>query len=226
MLYVVPTPIGNLEDITLRALEVLRSVDVVACEDTRTSGKMLNHFGITTPRVSYHDHNERKRAPDLISRMKAGSRVALISDAGTPGISDPGFYLVRECHRNDIEVVVLPGASAVLPALVASGLPSDRFAFEGFLPPKKGRASRLQNIAREPRTVVLYESPHRILKTLKQLEDVCGADRPVSVARELTKQYEEVLRGTLESVRDILAGRERQRGEFVIVLGGASGTAG
>ena len=226
MLYVVPTPIGNLEDITLRALEVLRSVDVVACEDTRTSGKLLNHFGITTPRVSYHDHNERTRAPDLISRMKGGSRVALISDAGTPGISDPGFYLVRECHRNDIAVVVLPGASAVLPALVASGLPSDRFAFEGFLPPKKGRTSRLQNIAREPRTVVLYESPHRILKTLKQLEDVCGPDRPVSVARELTKQYEEVLRGTLASVRDILADRERQRGEFVIVLGGAPGTAG
>lgn len=225
MLYVVPTPIGNLQDITLRALDVLKQVDLVACEDTRTSSKLLSHFGITTQRLSYHDHNERSRAPELIARMQRGDTVALITDAGTPGISDPGFYLVRECHRHEIDVVVLPGASAVLPALVASGLPCDRFVFEGFLPQKKGRKTRLEQVARETRTLVLYESPHRILKTLQQLEEACGAERPVAVARELTKQFEEVIRGTLASVREKLADRDRQRGEFVIVLGGAEGTA-
>ncbi len=219
MLYVVPTPIGNLQDVTLRALDVLRSVDVIACEDTRTSGTLLSHFGISTPRTSYHEHNERSKAPGLVARMKAGEAVALISDAGMPGISDPGFFLVRECYREGVEVTVLPGASAVLTALVASGLPCDRFVFEGFLPPKKGRRTRLDELARQERTVVLYESPHRIVKTLLQLESACGGGRPVAVAREMTKQFEEVLRGSLASVREILESREKQRGEFVIVLG-------
>jgi 16S rRNA (cytidine1402-2'-O)-methyltransferase len=221
MLYIVPTPIGNLQDITLRALDVLKQVDLIACEDTRTSGKLLSHYGITTRRISYHDHNERTRTPQLIARMKAGASIALISDAGTPGISDPGFYLVRECHRHDIVVVPLPGPSAVLPALVASGIPSERFVFEGFLPPKKGRKTRLQEIAAETRTVVFYESPHRILKTLAELEDICGPERPVAVARELTKKFEEVERGSIGAVRQTLMTRTKQKGEFVVVIGGA-----
>lgn len=221
MLYIVPTPIGNLQDITLRALDVLKQVDLIACEDTRTSGKLLSHYGITTRRISYHDHNERTRTPHLIARMKAGASIALISDAGTPGISDPGFYLVRECHRHDVVVVPLPGPSAVLPALVASGIPSERFVFEGFLPPKKGRKTRLQEIAAETRTVVFYESPHRILKTLAELEDLCGPERPVAVARELTKKFEEVERGSIGAVRQTLMTRTKQKGEFVVVIGGA-----
>jgi 16S rRNA (cytidine1402-2'-O)-methyltransferase len=221
MLYIVPTPIGNLQDITLRALDVLKQVDLIACEDTRTSGKLLSHYGITTRRISYHDHNERTRTPHLIARMKAGASIALISDAGTPGISDPGFYLVRECHRHDIDVVPLPGPSAVLPALVASGIPSDRFVFEGFLPPKKGRKTRLQEIAAETRTVVFYESPHRILKTLAELEEICGPERPIAVARELTKKFEEVERGSIGAVRQTLMTRTKQKGEFVVVIGGA-----
>ncbi len=221
MLYIVPTPIGNLQDITLRALDVLKQVDLIACEDTRTSGKLLSHYGITTRRISYHDHNERTRTPHLIARMKAGASIALISDAGTPGISDPGFYLVRECHRHDIVVVPLPGPSAVLPALVASGIPSERFVFEGFLPPKKGRKTRLQEIAAETRTVVFYESPHRILKTLAELEEICGPERPIAVARELTKKFEEVERGSIGAVRQTLMTRTKQKGEFVVVIGGA-----
>lgn len=221
MLYIVPTPIGNLQDITLRALDVLKQVDLIACEDTRTSGKLLSHYGITTRRISYHDHNERTRTPHLIARMKAGASIALISDAGTPGISDPGFYLVRECHRHDIVIVPLPGPSAVLPALVASGIPSERFVFEGFLPPKKGRKTRLQEIAAETRTVVFYESPHRILKTLAELEEICGPERPIAVARELTKKFEEVERGSIGAVRQTLMTRTKQKGEFVVVIGGA-----
>jgi len=221
MLYIVPTPIGNLQDITLRALDVLKQVDLIACEDTRTSSKLLSHYGITTRRISYHDHNERTRTPHLIARMKAGASIALISDAGTPGISDPGFYLVRECHRHDIVVVPLPGPSAVLPALVASGIPGERFVFEGFLPPKKGRKTRLQEIAAETRTVVFYESPHRILKTLAELEELCGPERPIAVARELTKKFEEVERGSIGAVRQTLMTRTKQKGEFVVVIGGA-----
>ncbi|NNE46223.1 MAG: 16S rRNA (cytidine(1402)-2'-O)-methyltransferase [Rhodothermales bacterium] len=221
MLYIVPTPIGNLQDITLRALDVLKQVDLIACEDTRTSGKLLSHYGITTRRISYHDHNERTRTPHLIARMKAGASIALISDAGTPGISDPGFYLVRECHRHDVVVVPLPGPSAVLPALVASGIPSERFVFEAFLPPKKGRKARLQEIAAETRTVVFYESPHRILKTLAELEELCGPERPIAVARELTKKFEEVERGSIGGVRQTLMTRTKQKGEFVVVIGGA-----
>src|SRR5690554_3363822 len=194
MLYLVPTPIGNLEDITLRALRILKEVSLIACEDTRTSGVLLSHYGIDTPRTSYHDHNEVQKAPVLVERMLAGQDVALITDAGSPGISDPGFYLVRECIRNDIPVQSLPGATAFVPALAASGLPSERFVFEGFLPIKKGRQTRLNALRDEERTMVFYESPHRLVKTLEQMETVFGPDRRAAVARELTKVFEEIRR--------------------------------
>ncbi len=220
MLYLVPTPIGNLEDITLRALRVLKEVDLIACEDTRTSGILLTHFGIETPRTSYHDHNEARKAPQLIARMQAGEQIALISDAGSPGISDPGFYLVRECMRHEIPVEVLPGATAFVPALTASALPSDRFVFEGFLPQKKGRQTRLRELAEEPRTMVFYESPHRLVKALGQFIEHFGADRPAAVARELTKKFEEVQRGTLEELQTYFGGQPKVRGEIVLVVGG------
>ena len=223
MLYLVPTPIGNLEDITLRALRVLREVDLIACEDTRTSGVLLAHYAIDTPRTSYHDHNERAKAPHLIARMQAGHNVALITDAGSPGISDPGFYLVRECVRHDIPVEALPGPTAFVPALTASGLPCDRFVFEGFLPPKKGRRKRLDALAHEPRTVVVYESPHRLVKTLAAFEAVFGPERPAAVGRELTKKFEEVQRGTLANLRAHYEAQPKVRGEVVIVVGGAAG---
>ena len=220
MLYLVPTPIGNLEDVTVRAIRVLREADLIACEDTRTSGVFLSHYGIDTPTTSYHDHNEREKAPHLVKRMRAGHTVALITDAGSPGISDPGFYLARAAREAGIEVSALPGATAFVPALTASALPSDRFVFEGFLPKKKGRQTRLETIADEPRTVVFYESPHRLLRTLADLIERCGPDRPVAVARELTKKYEEVPRGTLQEVHSYFAEVENIRGEIVIVLGG------
>ena len=223
VLYLVPTPIGNLEDITLRALRVLKEVDLVACEDTRTSGVLLNHYGIETPRTSYHDHNETRKAPQLVERMRAGERVALVTDAGSPGISDPGFYLVRECARHGIAVEALPGPTAFVPALAASALPSERFVFEGFLPAKKGRQTRIQSLVEETRTMVFYESPHRIVKTLGQLEEAFGADRPAAVARELTKKFEEVQRGTLADVRAYFAEQAKVRGEIVLVVGGAEG---
>ncbi|HET6569815.1 MAG TPA: 16S rRNA (cytidine(1402)-2'-O)-methyltransferase [Rhodothermales bacterium] len=222
MLYLIPTPIGNLEDITLRALRVLKEVDLIACEDTRTSGVLLNHYGIETPRTSYHDHNEAQKAPYLVGLMQGGQKVALVTDAGSPGISDPGFYLVRECVRNDIPVEALPGATAFVPALSASGLPSERFVFEGFLPQKKGRQTRLSELASEKRTMVFYESPHRLVKALEQFESVFGPDRRVAVAREVTKKFEEIRRGTLEEVRSYYAGQVKVRGECVIVLAGAS----
>ncbi|HHP7238835.1 16S rRNA (cytidine(1402)-2'-O)-methyltransferase [Longibacter sp.] len=221
MLYLVPTPIGNLEDITIRAVRVLRESDLIACEDTRTSGVLLSKYGIDTPTTSYHDHNERDKAPHLVKRMRAGHQIALITDAGSPGISDPGFYLARAAREAGIEVSALPGPTAFVPALTASALPSDRFVFEGFLPKKKGRQTRLKSIAQEPRTVVFYESPHRLLRTLDALIDHCGPNRPVAVARELTKTYEEVRRGTLQEVLSYFAGYENIRGEIVIVLGGA-----
>lgn len=221
MLYLVPTPIGNLEDITLRALRVLREVDLVACEDTRTSGVLLSHYDIGTPRTSYHEHNERRKAPELVRRMEAGERVALVTDAGTPGISDPGFYLVRECLRHDIAVEALPGATAFVPALVLSGLPTHRFVFEGFLPVKKGRATRLRELMEESRTMVFYESPHRLVKTLTQFVEAFGPERTVAVARELTKLYEETVRGTLEEVKVHFAAQAKVRGEVVIVLAGS-----
>ncbi|MDX1530131.1 MAG: 16S rRNA (cytidine(1402)-2'-O)-methyltransferase [Rhodothermales bacterium] len=220
MLYLVPTPIGNLEDVTLRALRVLKEADVVACEDTRTSGFLLQHYGIETPRTSYHDHNERQKAPHLVERMQAGETVALVTDAGSPGISDPGFYLVRECLRAGVPVEALPGATAFVPALALSGLPTDRFVFEGFLPHKKGRQTRLREIAAEPRTVVLYESPHRLVKTLGQLAEHCGPDRPAAVARELTKKFEEVRRGTLSELAEAFGAEAKVRGELVVVVGG------
>lgn len=220
MLYLVPTPIGNLEDLTLRALRILREVDLIACEDTRTSAKLLRHYGITTPTTSYHAHNEARKAAELVARMEAGARVALITDAGTPGISDPGFYLVRECLRRRIPVVALPGPTAFVPALAASGLPTDRFVFEGFLPVKKGRQKRLAELAAEPRTIVLYESPHRLLRTLDDLARALGEERPAVVARELTKAFEEFARGTLRTLHAYYAAQPRVRGELVLVVAG------
>jgi 16S rRNA (cytidine1402-2'-O)-methyltransferase len=220
MLYLVPTPIGNLEDITLRALRILKEVSLIACEDTRTSGVLLSHYGIDTPRTSYHDHNEVQKAPVLVERMLAGQDVALITDAGSPGISDPGFYLVRECIRNDIPVQSLPGATAFVPALAASGLPSERFVFEGFLPIKKGRQTRLNALRDEERTMVFYESPHRLVKTLEQMETVFGPDRRAAVARELTKVFEEIRRGTIAELRTHYAQSNRVRGEIVLVVAG------
>ncbi len=221
-LYVVATPIGNLDDITLRALRVLREADLIACEDTRTSGRLLDHHDVDTPTTSYHEHNEREKTPELLTRMRVGRDVALISDAGSPGISDPGFYIARACWEEDIEVQALPGPTALIPALTASALPSDRFAFEGFLPKKQGRQTRLTTLADEPRTVVLYESPHRLLRTLEDLIEHFGADRRAAVARELTKKYEEVERGTLKEVRSYFGGYKKVRGECVVVVDGAS----
>ncbi len=220
MLYLVPTPIGNLQDITVRALEILKSVDLIACEDTRTSSKLLNHYDISVPRTSYHDHNERTKALHLIEKMKTGQRVALISDAGSPGISDPGFYLVRACIEEGIQVEALPGATAIIPALTTSGLPSERFVYEGFLPVKKGRQTRLAQLEEEYRTMVFYESPHRILKTLTNFETTFGPDRPAAVAREISKAFEEIQRGTIAELKKYFSEKNKVRGEFVIVVGG------
>lgn len=219
MLYIVPTPIGNLSDITLRALEILRSVDLIACEDTRTTGNLLKHFDIETARTSYHAHNEHTKAAAIVGRLERGINVALVSDAGTPGISDPGFYLVRECIRAGIEVQALPGPTAFVPALVASGLPCDRFVFEGFLPHKKGRKKRLASLADERRTIVLYESPHRIGKALSELAEHLGGTRPAAVGRELTKKFEEIRRGTLDELAHSFSDTQRVRGELVIIVG-------
>ena len=218
-LYLVPTPIGNLEDMTLRAIKVLKEVDVVLAEDTRTSGKLLKHFEIGTPLQSHHMHNEHKQVEAVVQKLKAGATFALISDAGTPAISDPGFLLTRACVENNIEVECLPGATAFVPALVNSGLPNDRFVFEGFLPIKKGRQTRLQQLAEESRTMVFYESPHKLLKTLAQFVEYFGGDRPVSVSRELTKLYEETVRGTMEEVLQHFT-EKPPKGEFVVVVGG------
>ncbi|MDH3710228.1 MAG: 16S rRNA (cytidine(1402)-2'-O)-methyltransferase [Cyclobacteriaceae bacterium] len=216
-LYLVPTPIGNLEDMTLRAIRILKEADTVLTEDTRTSGKLLKHFGISANLQSYHAHNEHKKVEDLVNRMKRGETMALVTDAGTPGISDPGFLLVRACLQHEVDVECLPGPTALIPALVNSGLPIDRFVFEGFLPLKKGRRKRLAELALETRTMVLYESPHRLLKTLKQLHEVLGA-RPVAVSRELTKLHEETVRGTFEEVISYFE-QKSIKGEFVLVIG-------
>jgi len=218
-LYLVPTPIGNLEDMTLRAIRVLREVDVILAEDTRTSGKLLKHFDINTPLQSHHMHNEHKQIDGLVQKIKDGATFALISDAGTPAISDPGFLLTRACVENDIEVECLPGATAFVPALVNSGLPNDRFVFEGFLPVKKGRQTRLLELAEETRTMVFYESPHKLLKTLTHFAEYFGEDRPVSVSRELTKLYEETVRGSVTEVLEHF-NNKAPKGEFVIVVGG------
>ena len=218
-LYLVPTPIGNLGDITFRALEILKSVDFVLAEDTRTSGTLLRHYEISKPLMAYHQHNEHKIVEKITQRISSGESAALVSDAGTPAISDPGYLLLRECLRNGIDVECLPGPTAILPALVSSGLPADRFLFEGFLPHKKGRKSKLEFLCELPYTFVLYESPHRLMKTLEQLAEHCGADRQASVSRELTKMYEETRRGSLEEL--ISHFREGTvKGEFVIVVAG------
>ncbi len=218
-LYIVPTPIGNLEDITLRAINVLKSVDVVLAEDTRTSGFLLKHLGISKPMLSYHIHNEHQTVSRVIERIKKGETMALVSDAGTPAVSDPGFLLVRECIKEGITIECLPGPTAFVPALVNSGLPADRFTFEGFLPHKKGRQTRIQNLVDEERTMVFYESPHRLVKALVQFAEYFGADRPVSVSRELSKIYEENIRGTLSEVITYFDSKV-VKGEIVIVLGG------
>ncbi|QSE98735.1 16S rRNA (cytidine(1402)-2'-O)-methyltransferase [Fulvivirga lutea] len=218
-LYLVPTPIGNLEDITLRALKVLKSVDVILAEDTRTSGKLLKHFDISQPLKSYHIFNEHKAIEKLLTEFEEGKTMALISDAGTPSISDPGFLLVRECLANNIKIECLPGATAFVPALVKSGLPSDKFVFEGFLPHKKGRKTRIDKLKEEERTIILYESPHRLVKTLGQLADEFGADRQASVSRELTKIYEETMNGTLDELKKHYE-KGTVKGEIVIVVHG------
>ncbi|OJJ18591.1 16S rRNA (cytidine(1402)-2'-O)-methyltransferase [marine bacterium AO1-C] len=218
-LYLVPTPIGNLDDITLRAIKVLQSVDTILAEDTRTSGILLKHLEISKPTQSYHIHNEHKVLSQLIERLQKGEKMALVSDAGTPAISDPGFLLVRECLKNDIVIECLPGATAFVPALVKSGLPNDRFIFEGFLPHKKGRQTRLQQLSEEKRTMVFYESPHRLLKTLTQLGEVLGEDRQASVSRELTKLFEETVNGTLTEIIQHFEGK-KIKGEIVVVVAG------
>lgn len=218
-LYLVPTPIGNLEDMTLRAIRILKEVDVILAEDTRTSGKLLQHFEITTPMQSHHMHNEHKTVDALVKRLLAGETMALISDAGTPAISDPGFLMTRACVEHQIKVDCLPGATAFVPALINSGLPNDKFVFEGFLPVKKGRQTRLKLLAEETRTIIFYESPHKLVKTLAHFVEYFGADRPVSVSRELTKLYEETVRGTSEEVLKHYT-EKPPKGEIVIVVGG------
>lgn len=218
-LYLVPTPIGNLKDITLRALDVLKSVDVILAEDTRTSGILLKHLEISKPLQSYHIFNEHKAVEKLIERMKKGEVFALVSDAGTPAISDPGFLLVREVLAAEMQVQCLPGPTAFVPALVNSGLPNDRFVFEGFLPHKKGRKTRLDSLTEESRTMIFYESPHRLLKTLEQLAEVFGPDRQASVSRELTKLHEENVRGTLAQLQ-VYYQENPLKGEIVLVVAG------
>lgn len=219
-LIVVPTPIGNLEDITLRAKRMLSEADAVVAEDTRVSGRLLQHLGITKPLVSFHTANEHRVVEQLVQRMARGEVLALVSDAGTPGISDPGFLLIRAALRESIAVECLPGPTAFVPALVASGLPCERFVYEGFLPVKKGRRTRLEELRNESRTIVLYESPHRILRTLTELAEVLGHDRAASVSRELSKLYEEHVRGTLGELVAHFTAKE-PRGEFVVVVAGA-----
>jgi 16S rRNA (cytidine1402-2'-O)-methyltransferase len=217
-LYIVPTPIGNLEDMTIRAIRILKEVDLILAEDTRTSGKLLNHYDISNKLYPYHQFNEHKVVTALVKRMLAGETMALITDAGTPGISDPGYLLIRECVKNDINIDCLPGATAFIPALVNSGLPTDKFFFEGFLPHKKGRESRLKYLSEIPYTIVFYESPHRLNKTLAQFIEHFGPERKASVSREISKLHEETIRGTLQEV----AGHYQDKtvkGEIVIIVG-------
>lgn len=218
-LYLVPTPIGNLDDMTIRAVKVLQEADMILAEDTRNSGKLLKHFQITTPMQSHHMHNEHKTVDHWVKRIQAGETVALISDAGTPAISDPGFLLTRACVENSIEVDCLPGATAFVPALVNSGLPNDRFIFEGFLPEKKGRQTRYLQLAEETRTMILYVSPHKLVKTLGEFVQYFGADRPISISREITKLHEETIRGTAEEVLKYYEAKP-PKGEIVAVVAG------
>lgn len=218
-LYLIPTPIGNLEDITLRALRILKEVNIVLAEDTRISRKLFSHYDIDANLAPFHMHNEHKVLQKWIDRIKSGETIALVSDAGTPAISDPGFLLVRECVKNDIEVDCLPGATAFVPALVNSGLPSDKFVFEGFLPVKKGRQTRLKLLSEEERTIVFYESPHRIVKTLSLFCEYFGEDRKVSVSREISKMFEETKRGSAKEVMEYFE-QKKPKGEFVIIVEG------
>ncbi|MBQ8629235.1 MAG: 16S rRNA (cytidine(1402)-2'-O)-methyltransferase [Prevotella sp.] len=221
ILYIVPTPVGNMEDMTFRAIRILKEADVILAEDTRTSGILLKHFEIKNHLMSHHKFNEHGTAAGIVERLRGGATVALISDAGTPGISDPGFYLVREAVNAGVTVQCLPGATAFVPALVASGIPDDRFCFEGFLPQKKGRATRLKSLSDETRTMIFYESPYRVVKTLRQFAEYFGEDRQVSACREISKIHEESVRGTLS---DVIAHFEEHepRGEFVLVVAGKS----
>ena len=218
-LFLVPTPIGNLEDITLRAIRILKESDLILAEDTRTSGKLLKHLDVNTHMQSFHMHNEHKMLDRILEKLKMGTQIAMISDAGTPGISDPGFLLVRACVENDIPTECLPGATALIPALVQSGFPTDRFIFEGFLPPKKGRQTRLMQWAEETKTIVFYESPHKIGKTLKQLQEFVGGERRLSVSREISKKFEETVRGTVNELM-IHFEEKAPKGEFVVILEG------
>ena len=219
MIYLIPTPIGNLEDITLRAIRLLKEVDLILAEDTRVSIKLLKHFAIGTPLQSFHMHNEHKKVETVVEQLKNGKTVALISDAGTPGISDPGFLLVREALKEGVEVQCLPGPTALIPALVQSGIPCDRFVFEGFLPPKKGRQTRLEQMSLETRTQVFYESPHKLLKTLEQLVTFFGANRSIAVVREISKLYESTFRGSAQEGLDFFEAHP-PKVEFVIVVEG------
>jgi len=218
-LYLVPTPIGNLDDMTFRAVKVLQNVDLILAEDTRTSGKLLKHYKITTHMQSHHMHNEHRMVERIVERLKNGETIALISDAGTPAISDPGFLLTRACILNGIEIECLPGATAFVPALVNSGLPNDKFVFEGFLPIKKGRQTLLSKLSEETRTIIFYESPHKLLKTLNQFAEYFGDERSISVSRELTKLYEETIRGSIKEVI-LFFENKAPKGEFVIVVDG------
>lgn len=220
-LIVVPTPIGNLEDMTFRSVRILKECDLILAEDTRTTGKLLKHYEISKPLQSYHAFNEHKSVARFCDEIESGKTIALVSDAGTPGISDPGFLLIRECVNRGIEVETLPGATAFVPALVSSGLPCDKFCFEGFLPVKKGRQTRLQILAQEKRTVILYESPHRLVKCLTQLLEHFGAERNVVVARELSKLHEEYMRGTIAELIERI-GEQKVKGEIVMIIAGAS----
>ena len=219
-LFLVPTPIGNLGDMTYRAVTTLKEVDLILAEDTRTSSKLLNHYQITTPMQAFHMHNEHRKMEEVGSKLTSGMHIALISDAGTPGISDPGFLLVREALSLDIKVSCLPGPTAMIPALVQSGMACDRFVFEGFLPPKKGRNKRIEKLVDENRTLVFYESPHKLLKTLTQFSEIFGSERGVSVSRELSKMYEETFRGTLNEALDHF-NAQLPKGEFVICVAGS-----
>lgn len=219
VLYIVPTPVGNLQDMTLRALDTLRSVDTILAEDTRTSGVLLKHFDIHTPMQSHHKYNEHRSVEAIVERLLGGERIALVSDAGTPGISDPGFMLSRECRRAGVRVECLPGATAFVPALISSGLPADRFVFEGFLPPKKGRATRLALLAEDQRTVIIYESPKRLQRTLRQLSEAFGPERGAAVCREISKLHETIHRDTLGALAEYFA-LNQPRGEIVIVIEG------
>ena len=221
-LYFVPTPIGNLEDMTYRGVETLKQVDLILAEDTRTSGKLLKHFDVQTPMASFHMHNEHKMLEQMIQRLKNGERMAVITDAGTPGISDPGFLLAREAAKSEVSMECLPGATAFVPALVVSGLPNDKFVFEGFLPVKKGRQTRLKILAEESRTIIFYESPHKLLKTLNNFSEYMGTDRKVSISRELTKLFEETFRGTVAEAISYFESKN-PNGEFVLILEGKQG---